>query len=244
MSEWWTYSLSDFLLFAPRTYYRLFELYNAAVWPLHVPALALGAAIVALLRWGGVARDRVIAAILGCLWLWVAGAYLLERYATINWAAEYFAWGFALEAVLLAGIGMWHRLDFRLSANTASRAGLGLFVFALALQPLIGPLLGRSWTEVEIFGIAPDPTVVTTLGLLLLARSRAVWALLPLPLLWCAISGATAWAMKSPDALEMPAAGLLALALAAFGRSPKSRQSSRRARPQSEAKRARRIRVS
>ena len=33
MSEWWTYHLSDFLLFAPRTYYRLFELYNAAIWP-------------------------------------------------------------------------------------------------------------------------------------------------------------------------------------------------------------------
>ena len=25
MSEWWTYRPSDFLLFAPRTYYRLFE---------------------------------------------------------------------------------------------------------------------------------------------------------------------------------------------------------------------------
>ena len=33
MSEWWTYRPSDFLLFAPRTYYRLFELYNAEIWP-------------------------------------------------------------------------------------------------------------------------------------------------------------------------------------------------------------------
>jgi hypothetical protein len=31
MSEWWTYSLWDFLLFSPRTYYRLFELYNLAI---------------------------------------------------------------------------------------------------------------------------------------------------------------------------------------------------------------------
>ena len=29
MSEWWTYRLSDFLLFAPRTYWRQFELLNA-----------------------------------------------------------------------------------------------------------------------------------------------------------------------------------------------------------------------
>ena len=30
MSEWWTYRLTDFLLFSPRTYDRLFELYNAS----------------------------------------------------------------------------------------------------------------------------------------------------------------------------------------------------------------------
>jgi hypothetical protein len=30
MSEWWTYTLSDFLLFSPRVYYRLFELHNRA----------------------------------------------------------------------------------------------------------------------------------------------------------------------------------------------------------------------
>ena len=42
MSEWWTYRLYDFLLFTPRTYYRLFELYNAAVWPAQIAAIALG----------------------------------------------------------------------------------------------------------------------------------------------------------------------------------------------------------
>ena len=49
MSEWWTYSLSDFLLFSPRTYYRLVELYNLAIWPAQLVALAIGAAILAVL---------------------------------------------------------------------------------------------------------------------------------------------------------------------------------------------------
>src|SRR5262245_40135328 len=74
MSEWWTYSLSDFLLFSPRTYYRLFELYNAQIWPAHMLALALG--LIALVASGGM-RARVVPAILGALWLWVAWAYLL-----------------------------------------------------------------------------------------------------------------------------------------------------------------------
>ena len=35
MAVWLSYTLSDFLLFTPHTYYRLFELYNRAVWPAH-----------------------------------------------------------------------------------------------------------------------------------------------------------------------------------------------------------------
>ena len=94
MSEWWTYTLTDFLLFSARTYYRLFELYNAAVWPLQIVTLALGVAILVLIvratEWSG----RVVAALLAALWLFVAWAYFLERYDSINWAARYFAIGF------------------------------------------------------------------------------------------------------------------------------------------------------
>lgn len=45
MSEWWTYTLSDFLMFSPRVYYRLFELMNRELWPAPLVTLALGAAI-------------------------------------------------------------------------------------------------------------------------------------------------------------------------------------------------------
>ena len=48
MSEWWTYRPSDFLLFAPRTYYRLVESYNAESWPWQAVAIAAALALVAL----------------------------------------------------------------------------------------------------------------------------------------------------------------------------------------------------
>ena len=41
MSEWWTYRLSSFLLFSPRTWFRMHELYNADIWPAQLAALAL-----------------------------------------------------------------------------------------------------------------------------------------------------------------------------------------------------------
>jgi len=106
MSEWWTYTLTDFLLFSPRTYYRLFELYNAAVWPLQLVTLALGVAVLILILRGGAWSGRVVAAILASVWLLVAWAYLLERYDTINWAARYFAIAFAIQAAFLVCTGV------------------------------------------------------------------------------------------------------------------------------------------
>jgi hypothetical protein len=214
MSEWWTYSLSDFLLFSPRTYYRLFELYNLAIWPAQILAIALGLAILALLRRGGAWQGRAVAAILAACWLWVAWAYLLARYDTINWAGKYLAGGFAIESLLLIWTGLIRdRLVLRPNADTASRAGLCIFLFALLVQPLIGPLAGRDWVQIEIFGIAPDPTVVATLGVLLMA-DRTLWDLYVIPLIWCAVGGATLWTMQSPDALVLPVAAVLVLCLA------------------------------
>jgi hypothetical protein len=219
MTEWWTYSLSDFLLFSPRTYYRLFELYNAAVWPGQVLAVAVGLAVAAMLwkprSWQGL----VAAVLLAACWLWIAWAYFLTRYATINWAAPYIAAAFAAEASLLVLLGAAGRFSLSPDAHWSDRVGVGLYVFALIIQPLIGPVAGRRWSQVEIFGIAPDPTVVATLGVLLWATARPHWALLPIPVAWCAVSGATAWTMGSSDAWVMPVVGLLALVSSLFSRS-------------------------
>ncbi|HYG88758.1 MAG TPA: DUF6064 family protein [Azospirillum sp.] len=218
MSEWWTYALSDFLLFSPRTYHRLFELYNAAIWPGHVLAIALGLAVAALLGTGGPWRGRVVSAILAACWLWVAWGFLYTRYATINWAAVYMAAAFAAEALLLVLAGvLGGRLGFRTRGSWVGRAGLGLVLFALLVQPLGVRLTGRPWSQTELFGVAPDPTVVATLGVLV-AAERTRWELLAIPLAWCAVSGATLWAMDAPGAWVMAIAAGLALLLRMFSR--------------------------
>jgi hypothetical protein len=212
MSEWWTYTLRDFLLFSPRTYYRLFEIYNAAIWPAQIVAFGLGLTILALLRRATATRARLIAAILAGSWLWVAIAFHATRYATINTVAVYFAWGFGLEAALLIWTGVVRdRMAFERPADPASRAGLWIFLLALAVEPLVGPVLGRGWRQVEIFGVAPDPTAVATLGILLLATGRGRWSLMVIPAIWCALTGATLLAMKAPDAWIPPLAALLAV---------------------------------
>lgn len=223
MSEWWTYGLADFLLFSPATYYRLFALYNHALWPVPLAALAAGGLLIALGRRGGSGDTRAGLALLALAWLWVAYGYLHLRYARINWAADSYAPAFVLQALLLAIVAL--RLQPRQPPIRGVRhVGLGMTVAAVLLMPCFAPLSGRPWAQAEIFGLAPDPTVLATLGLLLQAPLRRLHlaVLLPVPLVWCAISGATLWTMRSPVAAWLPLAAAIALAAAVWPARPHS----------------------
>lgn len=196
MSEWWTYTLSDFLMFSPRTYWRLVELYNRDFWPLQLPLLAAGLAALWLAATQRVQAFRWVAFGLSAVWLWVGWAFLWERYATINWAAQYVALAFAAQAVLLTGAGLM-RSNAAARPGTAAR-GLGwLLAAAGLLYPLLGLAAGRPWVQAEVFGMAPEPTALFTLGLLLLSGqpvSRAGRTLLfAIPLLCLLLGAATAW---------------------------------------------------
>jgi hypothetical protein len=213
MSAWWSYSLSDLLMFSARTYYRLFELYNLAIRPAQLPGAAFGIALLACAARPGAACGRLAFALLAACWLWVAWAFHAQRYAAINLAAPYFAFAFALEALLLLWLGTVRgRLAPAATGRGGDRAAVGLLLFALLAYPLLAIAGGRSWRQMELFGVAPDPTAIATLAVLLLP-ARASWVLLPIPLLWCAISGATLWTMRAPHAWAAPLAALLALLL-------------------------------
>ena len=59
--------------------------------------------------------------------------------------------------------------------------------------------------------MAPDPTVLATLGLLLMAEQPPRWWTLVVPLAWCLMSGALLWAMGSPEVWILGLAAMLAL---------------------------------
>jgi hypothetical protein len=201
MDEWWSYSLSDLLLFSPRTYYRLLQRHNETVWPAQILALGAGFSIFLLLRRPSERNSRVIAAILALLWTWVGWAFLWSRYATINPAATYLAWLFTIQALLLLWYGVLrNQLRFIAEQDARRRLGLYLFVLALAGYPWLALILSRPWKQAEIFGIFPDPTALATLGVLLRAEGRPRWKLMVIPVLWCTIAGATLWALAGANA--------------------------------------------
>ena len=215
MPEWSTYSLSDFLMFAPRTYYRLLELYNRDLWPAHVAVIAGGLAVIVLAAArGGVAGPAQYVA-LAAAWAWVGWGWLHRRLATIDWSATGFAVGFALEAAMLLIFAATCRPGVRRSRGQAL-AGTALALAATVGYPLLAPAAGRDLATAEVVGLAPDPTVIATLGLLANGTTAMRWLLLPVPLAWCAVSGATLWTMATPTWWVPPLAAVVAMAIVAL----------------------------
>jgi hypothetical protein len=212
MSEWLSYRPEDFLLFSPRAYWRMFELQNEAYWPLPVLTLALGGIVTFLAARGGMNAIRWAALILALVWSFVAYTFLWSRYAGINWAIVYIAPAFALEALLLLLIAIRSGVTV-VSRGLAAWIGFLLLAFATVGLPLLAPLHGRDRSTSEIFGIAPDPTVIATLGFLILLRGRFLWLLYPIPIVWCLVSGLTLHTMGEAQTW-MPFAAVALLAVA------------------------------
>jgi hypothetical protein len=214
MSEWWTYTLSDFLLFSPRVYYRLLELHNRELWPAHILTSGMGLVLLWLVLRPPRRGHRTAFALLGAAWIWVGWASFWQRYATINWAAAYVAPVFAFQGLLLIWFGAVLQgllpLHRRGAATVAGQALLG---FAVIGYPLLAPVMGRGWLAAESFGLTPDPTAVATLAFLSLATGRARWLLSIIPVAWCAVAGVTLWAMESGEFFVAPGGAVVALAL-------------------------------
>ncbi|MDB5945713.1 MAG: hypothetical protein JWQ33_739 [Ramlibacter sp.] len=210
MSEWWTYELSDFLMFSVRTWQRTLELHNRD-W---FPQQGLGTLAAAGLLWALGRRTqwtlRAALLVLALGWAFVAWAFHWQRYAAINWAAAWFAVGFAAQALVLAWQTSARTPLVLVSDDARGSVGVGLMAAAL-LYPLLALVLGRPVSQSEWFALMPDPTVLATLGLLLCLRAR--WPLLTMavPLLWCAVTGATLWTLKAPEWFALPLAGVLAV---------------------------------
>lgn len=228
MSEWWTYSPANFLMFTARTYYRLFERHNAALWPAHIAALLAGAVVLALLWRRPDPRTARIAAsvlVVGCLV--VAGAYFWGRYSTIHNGGRWFAVAFAMQALALGWCGVVRAghagtgLELETERTVRRRAGLGIFLFSALLYPLLAPLSGRPWGQSEVFGLVPDPTALATLGLLLVAKRAPRWLWI-VPVGWCVFSAMTLWTLHAPEAFGLIGGLVTSVVLAGLSRGQRS----------------------
>lgn len=212
MSDWQTYRLEDFIPFTPEVYWRLIERINETFWPLHVLTVALGiTALILALR----GHPRITLILLAPTWLTSGIIFHLTYYAELNWAAPYFGWAFIAQAVVLLAIAVFTKADNtnEISNSVATWIGATIAILGLLVYPLIAPTLGPGPTHAETYGLHPDPTVIATLGFLLIALQRSsAWLAIPIPLLWCLISTLTLTGLDSAWGGLPIAAGIVVLA--------------------------------
>ena len=201
MTEWWTYRLEDFLMFSPTTYARLLEQYHRDVWPAQALGLIGGVTALVLTTRSRERALRLQAALLALAFLWVAWAFHLQRYSTINWAATYLALAFAVQAALLLALGLSGRGEAPTPNHRATQLGWVLSLAGLVFYPLAGVLAGLPSTRIEVFGVSPEPTALAGLGLMLARpdfyRRRWHAALLVIPLASLAVGAATLVALTA-----------------------------------------------
>lgn len=200
--------------FTSEVFFALFEDYNLSIWPAQVIAYVLGVLALALVFRPSASSSRIIGAVLASLWLWNGVAYHWNYFATINFVAPVFAALFVAEALLLA----WYLVIrggvvFRFSKDMTGYAGVALALFAMVFYPLLGASLGKVWPQLVLFGVAPTPTVIFTLGLLLLIEPRVPRLLILIPLLWVIIAGSAVWFLGIHENISLIIAGLAALVL-------------------------------
>ncbi len=199
MSEWWTYTLGDFLMFSPATYWRLVESYNRDVWPAQLAGLLAGFAVCGLLLSQRCSAARVQALLLAAAFLWVGWAFFWQRYATINWAASYFAFAFWVQALLLAVLALQRARSEIKASSAAAKVGWCLALAGLLIYPLGSAWSGKVWSQMEVFGVSPEPTALVCLGLLLARPIQTPplfrWVLAIIPSASLLVSAATLRAM-------------------------------------------------
>ena len=169
-------------------FYAMFGEYNLAVWPMPVVMymLALAAVILTLRKrpWSG----TVISLILCFFWLWNGIVFSLVYFARFNPIFYLTAVLFVFQGVLFLlngiGLGVKSKLFFRFRTDTHGWLGILFVLYAMVFYALIGWATGRAYPVGPIFGTAPCPMSIFTVGLLLLVDKKVPVVLLIVPFLW------------------------------------------------------------
>ena len=194
----------------------VFGAYNRALWPAAILIWLLTAAAIAVLYRRGPRTSRLVAAGLAFHWGWAGLVYDLAFFRSINPTATVFGAMFVLQAAIFLWRGvLGSQLSFQPTSAIWGRVGGALIIYAL-LYPALGLALGLAYPRFPSFGV-PCPTVILTVGLLLLAPRREVRLLSAIPVLWAAVGGSAAVLLNIRADFALLVAGPLLLVFAAAG---------------------------
>lgn len=196
-------------------FFQVFAQYNQAIWPLQLIAYAFATIVVATLFVPSAWQARFITLILAAMWALNGVAYQWIFFSAVNPAARFFAAIFVAEAIALtASSFVSSDLRFRIGKDGTSLLGLLLIAFATIAYPVWGWSAGHVYPALPAFGVAPCPTAIFTIGILILGTWSTVRWLLVVPIVWSAVGGSAAIFLQVSQDFGLIVAGLIALAVA------------------------------
>lgn len=199
--------------FSVEQFLHVFVVYNAAIWPMQIAANLLGlATAVALLRTKPTASGKLegllIWASLAFMWAFTGIGYQLLFFSKINPAAILFAGAFIVQSILFAvRAALADRWCFETKPSFRTYVGAMTISYSLIVYPILGIFAGHGLMMGPMFGVAPCPTVIFTIGILLLARGQWVLWLSVIPILWSMVGLAAAIQLGIIEDLGLPIAG-------------------------------------
>ncbi len=182
------------------TWLAILGQYNQAIWPLHLVAALFVLVSIGLAFSEARFAGRGIGLLLGMLWVWVGIAFFGGSLAPFHFAANWLAGVFVAQGLMLVfALTVMGRAAFGWPGGWAGVLAVVLMVYAAAVYPLLEHvLMGTPGSQLSYVGAAPGPTLLLTLGVLLLTRPRPPLVLAIIPFLWALVSGYMAWGLGLP----------------------------------------------
>lgn len=216
-TNWLSYSLSDFLMFGPEVFLRLFVRINHDIWPWQGVAVLMVLAIGALIVRGDIVAKRGVLLLVAVAWLWSGAGFLIDYFGPINLPAIWFGWAFVLQGALLTVAALLWPWESATSRSALSRGATGLgWLMLMGLSPLVAAVQTGDWRAAALFAITPDVTALGAVPCMLLFPRRVRWLFLLLPLLWSVFSVATLWTLGTRVLVVIPGATLVLATMACF----------------------------
>lgn len=157
------------------------EDFNRMVRPMQALAAAFGLVALWVLVKPQHISGRLLGVILAASWAAAGFFYHLSTFAELNFWDYPIGLAFLAQSALLFWVGaVANKLSVDLLAPRRRQVGLILCFYALAGAPLLALALGRSWAEAGYFALSPGPTILFTVGALLMLNVRGltmVWIL-------------------------------------------------------------------
>lgn len=184
-----------------------------AIWPAQIVAYGLGLLVVWALLWKARRASLIACGTLALFWVWNGVSYHLLHFSRVNAAAVLFGALFIVQGGIFAAMALrGEDLPLQDSRRWRRRLGNVMIIYAAVIYSSIGWLAGHRWPGAPVFGVAPCPTAIFTIGELLTSG----WLLSPWlvagPFVWALIGSSAAILLGVIEDLGLVAA---AVALAA-----------------------------